>query len=123
EAADIIRHPAADGTRYAGPEQLEVGDRGGGHLFSSFGIGSPANHSPSRYSTGRLGPPKASGLAICSRARPVSIVSHSSASCRGGTRNSVAPSLLTLVNVRATPSTARACRAAYLRLSSGSRAA
>jgi hypothetical protein len=34
EAADVLRHPVADGTRYAGPQQLELGDRGGGHLPS-----------------------------------------------------------------------------------------
>jgi hypothetical protein len=34
EASDVLWHPPADGTRYAGPQQLEVGDRGGGHLSS-----------------------------------------------------------------------------------------
>ena len=84
EARDVLRHLAADGTRYAGPQQLDVGDGGGVHLRSGLGIGCPASQSPSRCSTGRPGPPRASGSAICSRARPVSTASHSSASCRGG---------------------------------------
>ena len=48
----------ADGTRYAGPQQLEVGDRGGGHLSSWVGIGCPANQSASRC---KAGPLRASG--------------------------------------------------------------
>ena len=48
EASDVLGHPAADGTRYAGPQQLEVGDRGGGHLSSWVGICCPANQSASR---------------------------------------------------------------------------
>src|SRR5689334_22633102 len=31
EAADMLRHLAADGARYAGPQQLELGARSGSH--------------------------------------------------------------------------------------------
>jgi hypothetical protein len=34
EASDVLRHLPADGARYAGLQQLEVGDRGGGHCPS-----------------------------------------------------------------------------------------
>jgi hypothetical protein len=34
EAGDVLRHPAADGTRHPGLQQFEVGDRGGGHCPS-----------------------------------------------------------------------------------------
>ena len=71
----------------------------------------------------RQRPLRASGSVICSRARPVSMASHSSAICRGGNGRPSAFSLLISANICATPSTVRACRAAYLRLSSGSRAA
>ena len=68
EALDVLRHLTADGSPHAGPQPLDVGDHGGGHRPSPMGAGCPVNQSPSRCSTGRPGPPRASGLASCSSA-------------------------------------------------------
>src|SRR6266699_51009 len=127
QVPDLARQPGGHGVGHASAQQLKLGDRGG-HLSSPVGTdpvrtGGAANQALSLISTGSPGPPRAPGLTSCSSARPVSMASMSSASCRGGNGRPSAPPSLTEANISATPSTVRACKAAYRRLSSGSRPA